>query len=268
MASRYRGGGSPPPYKKGSYMENKGFMLFRSYLPMFKNLSAEEIGELVMALYEFFDTWEAPEIENRAVKMAFDMISGDMISADERWKEKSTRKAENGKKGAEARWQTMANDGKNSKCHFEDGKNGESKSKSKGKSKLLSNLQENTAGEPESAGASPAAPEPADCEAIPLNDGSEWTPTREQFEEFERLYPALDVRQKFRDMRAWSLANPSNRKTRTGVLRFVTAWLTREQNRAPTKAKPEKRTRFDNFESHGTDYDAIMWAGVAKANGE
>jgi len=71
----------------------------------------------------------------------------------------------------------------------------------------------------------------ADVEAIPLNDGTEWRPTQKQYEEYVRLYPAVNVQSEFRGMRGWCLSNPSKRKTRRGVERFVTGWLERCQNR-------------------------------------
>lgn len=50
-------------------------------------------------------------------------------------------------------------------------------------------------------------------------------------EEWEKLFPAVDVQQTLREIRAWCLANPTRRKTAKGVPRFVTAWFTKEQNR-------------------------------------
>lgn len=257
--------------------QREGFVFYRSFYEALEELPADTFKAVLSALARYALDGVEPELSGFE-KAAF-LLMKPQIDAN-------NQRRENGAKGGRPitgqkpnvtepkpkktkanQTITKANQTKPSTNQTEPKEKDKVKDKEKVKVKDISDTVMYTAGEPESADASSAAPEPADCEAIPLNDGSEWTPTREQFEEFERLYPALDVRQKFRDMRAWSLANPSNRKTRTGVLRFVTAWLTREQNRAPTKAKPEKRTRFDNFESHGTDYDAIMWAGVAKANG-
>jgi len=66
---------------------------------------------------------------------------------------------------------------------------------------------------------------------IPLNDGTEFGITAQMVTEFERLYPAVDVQQTLNEIRGWNLANPLNRKTRSGVLRHVNRWLSREQNR-------------------------------------
>ncbi len=57
--------------------------------------------------------------------------------------------------------------------------------------------------------------------------------TRGQVERWEELFPAIDVVQCLRSMVAWLEANPKNRKTTSGMARFVANWLSREQNKAP-----------------------------------
>jgi hypothetical protein len=69
-------------------------------------------------------------------------------------------------------------------------------------------------------------------ERLPLADGSEYPIHEAQVIEWQRLFPALDVPAKLREIRAWNLANPKNRKTRKGVERHIVGWLTREQDRA------------------------------------
>ncbi len=71
----------------------------------------------------------------------------------------------------------------------------------------------------------------AGIEAIPLNDGTEWLPTINEYSEYCRLYPNVDVAQEFRSMRSWSNSNPSRRKTAKGVRRFVNNWLQKEQDK-------------------------------------
>ena len=76
---------------------------------------------------------------------------------------------------------------------------------------------------------------------MPLVDGTDYPITDEQVGEWRLTYPAVDVLQQVREMRQWCIANKSNRKTKTGVLRFITSWLGREQDRAP-KAAPAGHT--------------------------
>ena len=89
----------------------------------------------------------------------------------------------------------------------------------------------------------------ADVEAIPLNDGSEWRPTISQYQEYVRLYPAVDVPGQFRAMRGWSLGNPNKRKTKTGINRFVTSWLSKEQNRGHFGSSSNVQSKINTIDS-------------------
>lgn len=69
--------------------------------------------------------------------------------------------------------------------------------------------------------------------ALPTNrTGQEHHVTQKSLDELVALYPALDVMQELRGMRAWLLANPTNRKTASGMPRFVVNWLNKGQNSA------------------------------------
>lgn len=65
-----------------------------------------------------------------------------------------------------------------------------------------------------------------------LNDKSEYEVSIDDVNDYQILYPAVDVKQQLRNMKGWCDANPSNRKTRTGIKRFINGWLSKEQNRA------------------------------------
>lgn len=66
---------------------------------------------------------------------------------------------------------------------------------------------------------------------IPLNDGNEYSVTQRDIDEYKGLYPAVNVEQELRNMRGWCLANPSRRKTKKGVARFINGWLAKEQDK-------------------------------------
>lgn len=76
----------------------------------------------------------------------------------------------------------------------------------------------------------------ADVEAIPLDDGTEWKPTTDEYNEWCRIYPNLDVKQKIAEMRSWCNSNPTKRKTKTGVKRFVNSWLSRDNEKRQIQA--------------------------------
>lgn len=73
-----------------------------------------------------------------------------------------------------------------------------------------------------------------------LNDGSEYPITQKYVDQMQRLYPAVDVMQELRSMKAWCINNPTKRKTRNGIKRFIGNWLSKEQDRGGkgTQKKP------------------------------
>lgn len=64
-----------------------------------------------------------------------------------------------------------------------------------------------------------------------LNDGSEWEPTELDIELWRDTYQAVDVRQELKAMASWLDANPTRRKTKRGIKRFVNTWLAKAQDR-------------------------------------
>ena len=58
------------------------------------------------------------------------------------------------------------------------------------------------------------------------------TVTKAQCQEWASLYPAVDVIQQFRNMKGWLKANPTRRKTKRGINKFINGWLSKEQDRA------------------------------------
>lgn len=66
---------------------------------------------------------------------------------------------------------------------------------------------------------------------MPLLDGSEFDIFQSDIDEWQDAYPAVDVMQELKKMRLWCKDHPKNRKTKTGVRKFITGWLDREQNR-------------------------------------
>lgn len=84
--------------------------------------------------------------------------------------------------------------------------------------------------EPQSASALPVI-------GLPLNDGTEFPVSVEQFHEWKSLYPAVDVMQQLRSMRGWLDANPTRRKTIRGIKSFVVRWLSKEQDQGGNQKK-------------------------------
>lgn len=84
------------------------------------------------------------------------------------------------------------------------------------------------------------APSPQSGICIPLNDKSVYDVPLDKIDIWKTTYPAVDVEQELRKMVAWSHSNPTRRKTRRGVNRFINSWLAREQDRGGSRTTREK----------------------------
>ena len=81
------------------------------------------------------------------------------------------------------------------------------------------------------------ATEPPVIEFI-LNDKTYYPITQKQVDKWSELYPNVDVMQQLRKMCGWLDANPKNRKTKGGILKFANGWLAREQDK-PRKVQQQ-----------------------------
>ena len=89
---------------------------------------------------------------------------------------------------------------------------------------------------------------------LPLNTGEEHPVTRGDVDQWQDLYPAVNVLQELRNMKGWLSANKTRRKTKTGIMRFIQSWLAREQNKGNARASPQRRVGMDDFVGKGEDY--------------
>lgn len=64
-----------------------------------------------------------------------------------------------------------------------------------------------------------------------LNDKSLYPIIQEDIDKWSELYPSVNVLQQLRAMSGWLDANPTKRKTKQGIRRFINSWLSREQDK-------------------------------------
>lgn len=82
---------------------------------------------------------------------------------------------------------------------------------------------------------------------LTLNDKSEYPFFRKDIDEYKELYPAVDVEQQFRTMKGWCKDNPTKRKTKRGIRKFVNSWLAREQDKFhPSNGRSYRGGRIEN----------------------
>ena len=103
-----------------------------------------------------------------------------------------------------------------------------------------------------------ATPEKEIFITLTLNDKSEYGVSVDDVEDYKELYPAVDVEQQLRNMKGWCDANPTKRKTKSGIKRFINSWLSKEQDRPTQKA--ENKSGYDLYrqtKSAGYDFEAL-----------
>ena len=61
--------------------------------------------------------------------------------------------------------------------------------------------------------------------------------------QMKELYPAVDVEQELRNMKAWLMSNPQRRKTFKGIPKFINSWLAREQDKGFVSPQVQKPAR-------------------------
>ncbi len=219
---------------KNYHTDNNSFVIYKEWEELFEALDKdEEVSQLIKALFAFAKRGEEAEFSG-ALKMAFITMKNAIERDGRKWEQKCDRNAENVRK----RWnknntteydriQTSTNDTDNDKDNDKDNE----------------------------AYKKAVTDKSADSRifiSLLLNDGSEFAVTETMVEEWSKLYPAVDVKQDLRMMKGWIDSNPSRRKTRAGIKRFITNWLAKTQNSGGNKkqsAQPDY-----NYGTEGVDY--------------
>lgn len=108
-----------------------------------------------------------------------------------------------------------------------------------------------------------SGPEEQPIITLPLNTGGEYPIFQHDIDTFAELYPAVDILQAMRGMKGWLMTNPTKRKTKRGIGRFINSWLAREQDKGGRKAvgynarnMPNVRDN-NNFQKREYDYDDL-----------
>lgn len=96
--------------------------------------------------------------------------------------------------------------------------------------------------EPEKVETVEVEPVPSGYKII-LLDKSFYEIPLEKLNFWKESYPAVDVEQEIRNMEVWADANPTRRKTRNGVVRFITNWLKREQDKGGSYQRGNSRQK-------------------------
>lgn len=212
------------------------FCAYHSYLDSMEELNDTERGRLFTACLIYSKTGEAPQLRGNE-RFVFPTLKAQIDRDKATYDSRCKKNSDNIRK----RWNTDVYDGEQPCTN-------DTKTKEKTKEKAKDNYI------PPSVvcGELPSSPPPA--AVLPLVDGTDFEISVEMVAELSGLYPAVDVAQQLRSMRGWLLANPKNRKTKAGIMRFVNSWLSREQN----SARPAANQKPGGYTS-GVDRLAEMY---------
>ncbi len=223
-------------------MAGEYFCAYHSYLDALEPLTDAERGRLFVACLKYSKSGEVEHLSGNE-RFVFPVFRGQIDRDNAKYANKCKKQADNANK----RWNkddandAMACDGiPNMPPHEKDANDAKTKEKEKEKEKAKTKEKAKDNIPPsEVCGELPSSLPPA--AVLPLVDGTNFEISVETVAELSGLYPAVDVEQQLRNMRGWLLANPKNKKTKAGIMRFVNSWLSREQNSArPAKAVNQK----------------------------
>lgn len=225
------------------------FCAYHSYLDALEPLTDAERGRLFVACLKYSKSGEVGHLSGNE-RFVFPVFRGQIDRDNAKYANKCKKQADNANK----RWnKDDANDAKaydgipNVPPNEKYANDAKAKTKEKEKEKAKDNIPPS-----EVCGELPSSPPPA--AVLPLVDGTDFEISVEMVAELSGLYPAVDVEQQLRNMRGWLLANPKNRKTKAGIMRFVNSWISREQN----SARPSANQKPGGYTS-GVDRLAEMY---------
>lgn len=190
-------------------------LLFTSIKEPVEAMTDEEAGKLFKAILSYQTTGEY-ELDG-LLNVIFLQIKQQIDYNNEQYEESKRKKSIAGKKGMENRWHNKDNN-----VITEDNnvinviENDNTPITSDNKNNLYVNVYDNV--------------NVNDNVFITLllEDGV-YEVTKEEIEESQKNYPNIDVEESYRKMAEWLQENPSKRKSRNGIKRFITGWLSREK---------------------------------------
>ena len=224
--------------------------LFVDYLDAIEPLGDAERGRLFTSLLEYARSGEAPQL-NGNERFLFPMMRAQIDRDNAAMAGKSEERSKAGKLGAEAK-QANARFAKQNK-QMPDLLSKTSKDKDEDKDKDKDEDKDNTyfCAEPESASTPPVM-------TLPLNDGALFPVEEDDISKWSALYPAVDILAELRKMAGWLDANPTRRKTKAGIRRFVNGWLAKEQDRGGAAPAPTYQSKAAERNAQFCQHDAPL----------
>ena len=230
----------------------KSFILYTDIREALGQLDDATRGKLFLHIFDYVESGIVPDMEPLE-KMAFTFIKNQIERDFTKYQTICEKRKLAGSKGGKARAkkqakqanakfakQSQANQADNDSDNDSDNENVNDSENENDKKYICE----------EPLQASTPAPEEPPVISFILNDKSQYPIRQAQVDEWRGLYPAVDIMQELRKMAGWLDANPSKRKTKRGILRFVNGWLAREQDKGGKKVENNGRNAAGTDEEH------------------
>lgn len=243
---------------------NDSVIFYRSFAKAIKHLPEEEQLKALWAIIDYGLDGEEPEDEGLYL-IPFE-VAKPQIDAN------TKRRTDGGKGGRPAKSKGFDDSEKEKTSGFKKEKPVVIEKAEKEKPNVNVNVNENVNVNVKEKNVStePEIPSAVPAHTLPLNTGEEYPVPDSDLAEYKDLFPAVDVQLELKRMRRWLNDNPSRRKTRNGIKRFITKWLSAEQDKAkpPDKIKP-RGNGFNNFDQRSYDFDNLerQLLGISEKEG-
>ena len=215
----------------------KGFTAYHDMRQGMRKLSDAECGRLFRALLWYSETGEQPDNLQGREELLFDVYAQSIDREVQAYEATCARNKTNATRSdsqpvAPTRTDShrVAATGSDSRQYKDED---EDKEKTKTKTKTSKDADASCAERPTVASTPPSG----SGFVMTLNDGTGYDVPRGDIETYKRLYPAVDVESELRAMIGWCMSNPTKRKTRSGIARFINAWLKKEQDKGGSGGK-------------------------------
>lgn len=208
-------------------IKKPSFLVYYDNEVIILRLRDDEAGRLFKSLFPYGRDEIKPDFDKSpALAMAFDILSMAIDRDKEKYQNTCEQNRENGRKGGRPKKNRTdkAETEKTERLFLKPKKADKDKDKDRDMDKDM-DKDSIYSSEPETPPSEPP------LISLPLNDKSFHDVFCEDVDNWKELYPAVDIVQELRKMKGWLNSNPTKRKTRRGINRFINSWLAREQDK-------------------------------------
>lgn len=241
------------------------FILYLEQKAIFDELDNEEAGMLIKAIFDYQSTGQTPNLD-KSLKLAFIPIKNSLDRNESKWEETKKARSEAGKKHKGNQY-TNGTKWNKTKQMEQVGTNGtvNDNVNVNVNEHVNVNVNEHVSVNDNKKNISASSSE-SDSKLfieLPLIDKTGYPIYEKDIETWKTIYPAVNIEQEIRNMFGWLDSNPKNRKTKSGIRRFINSWLSRSQNTARVDTNTTTTTqvidRDPNDMSQMTDEEIVAY---------